>query len=119
MTLLALILAFGAAARLTRLVVVDEFPPTVWLRRRVFMVALARKTAGLDKTKQPLSYSVAVDKARAWPPYKLITCPWCLGFWISLATVTVGYLQPHAWWFLIPAAALTCSYAVGVLARLD
>lgn len=120
-TVLALLLAFGATARLTRLVTTDVFPPTVALRARVLAIGVRRHTRPLNAASgvTRTDTSLAVDKTRSWWPYKLLTCGWCLSFWIGLAAVTVAYFQPRAWWFLLPAAALTASHITGLLSRLD
>nr|DAI64400.1 MAG TPA: Protein of unknown function (DUF1360) [Caudoviricetes sp.] len=50
----------------------------------------------------------------------LFDCPWCLGFWVSLAVIGLSvwfYQVPYlavAWGILM--AALSCSYLVGLLA---
>lgn len=56
-----------------------------------------------------LGYSDTGDRNR-WPhPHRTIAemvhCPWCLGFWISLAAVLAYAQWPHATrWILLPFA---------------
>jgi fatty acid desaturase len=108
--LLALLLAFGATARLAILLTRDSFPPTVKLRTRVLQRAVAR----VPKTRT----GVQLEDPTEDPWYVLVTCPWCCSFWLALPTVTAAWAWPTAWWFLIPAAALTASLAAGVIAQL-
>ena len=45
--------------------------------------------------------------------YGLITCPWCIGFWISLVIVAVWWTTgPRTEWLLAPFAV---SYVAGRL----
>lgn len=82
MTSLAFVIVALAAARLTRLVTEDTIT-------------------------EPL---------RVWASsrpfvYELVTCPWCIGFWISLATVGVWWtVGDRAVWLLAPFAV---SHIVG------
>lgn len=122
MDLLALLLAFGATARLAILLTRDQFPPTVTLRARVLKhVAdreIARLRADAAHTSSRIDTNLAVDRAVESWPYVLVTCPWCCSFWLALPACTAAWWQPTAWWFLIPAAALTASLAAGVIAQL-
>lgn len=47
----------------------------------------------------------------------LLRCPWCLGFWLSLATACVYWAAPHA--ALVIAFPLAVSAVVGLLGKLD
>jgi len=90
------LLALGASVRLTRLVTVDKvaFPLRRW--------AAAKGPPGLG----------------AW-----LSCPWCVGFWITLVCVAVQWfavpLAGVPWWYAIPAEALTFAYVVGMIADLE
>jgi hypothetical protein len=77
-----------------------------------------REATGSDRVP-PL-----VESDQAWPPVsqrryylsKMIRCPWCLGFWVSLAT-GFGW---GAWtdaWFSGLLLALPLSATVGLLAK--
>lgn len=87
-------LATMAACRLTRLVTLDDITDS--MRER-----LARR--GDDDLL-----------------FRLIRCPWCIGFWITLAAIIVAWqiapLHHVPWWFAIPAQALAASQVVGWLA---
>lgn len=74
--LILLTIAVGAlgAARLTRVVVYDEFPPTVWLRERWY----------------------GLVEGSGWE--KLLTCWWCFAFWAALAVVVSWvFAQQYEW----------------------
>lgn len=71
----AFIVGTLAVARVTRLVVDDDFPPVVWLRERYAGWAGER-----------------------WGT--LVECPFCLGFWIALADTAWAFgAELHwTWW---------------------
>jgi hypothetical protein len=48
---------------------------------------------------------------------EFIACPWCLGFWVSLAITGAWWITPTA--TLEVSAPLAVSTVVGLLARLD
>lgn len=48
---------------------------------------------------------------------EFITCPWCAGFWITLAWWGAWQVWPHG--SLVVAAPLAISALVGLVARLD
>lgn len=48
---------------------------------------------------------------------ELITCPWCLGFWITLAVWGLWLLFPTA--TLVAMTPFAVSAVVGILAKLD
>lgn len=112
MTWLPLLLALGATVRLTRLISHDPFPPAEKLRAAVLRRAVARS----PKTRTGVLYG---DNPADWWPYKLLTCPWCVSFWIGLPAAAAAHWAPTAAWFVIPAAALTASHLAGVLANHD
>ena len=62
-------LAALTAARLTRLIVRDEFPPIRWARNRL------------------------VDKGPEWL-VDLATCVWCCSGWVSIGVVALLWLAP-------------------------
>lgn len=82
-----------AAFRITRLATTDDFPPIELARTRII------EWAGKDS-------SLA----------KLVACPWCSGWWISLAVVAVSLRYPAARKALLVPAV---SGAVGLLATAD
>lgn len=91
----------AAAYRITRLLQEDELPPLPQLRERlnaatVKRVEHAELTLG-DAVKAELTY--------------MFNCPWCLGFWVSVAVLLADALAPRLWRPL--ATALALSAAVG------
>lgn len=88
----------AAAYRITRLIQEDELPPMPQLRRKMNDVVAREVTAGkFDTLQQQLIYMVG--------------CPWCLGFWVSVAVLLADALAPRLWRPL--ATALALSAAVG------
>lgn len=90
------VLAVFAACRLTRLFTHDDI--TTGLRLR-----LARRG----------------EHDLLW---RLVRCPWCLGFWITAATCAAAWLAapaPIPAWFTLPAEIFTGSQFVGWLAGWD
>ncbi|WP_282775879.1 hypothetical protein [Nocardia sp. CC201C] len=85
------LLAFGAIARLTRLVTDDYLTRGL----RVFVI---RRT-GADSI---LTY--------------LVTCAWCLSVWVAAAVFALAYFHGGEPWFIWPAAALTASWLYGLAA---
>lgn len=81
-----------AAFRITRLLQRDTFPPIVRARDAV-------RSRGPD-------WSV-----------ELMDCPWCLGFWVSVAVIGTRAYAPR--WWRRPAQALAVSAVVGVLLEGD
>jgi hypothetical protein len=89
------IIAIGSAARLTRLVVHDDFPPMRWFRDWV------------------------LDKFEPSPWTLLVICPFCVSFWITLVifglapSVVENYGEPWSilWWWV--NGSLAASYVVG------
>lgn len=91
MTLLYIVLLFGATIRLTRLVTVDVIAerPRCWIERHVG-----------DK----LEY--------------LVRCPWCASWWVGLIVFVVGYYAPSTP-VTVVASALTASLFAGYAAMLE
>lgn len=106
MTWLALVLAIGATARLTLLLTADTFPPAAKLRAAVLRWATRRQ----PKTRS----GYLVGDPAEHPAYVLVTCPWCCSPWIGAGVLTAAWFWPTAWWFVIPAGALTASLAAGL-----
>lgn len=73
MTFLVLVLLSLGAYRLQRVVTTDDWPLSEWFRSKV------ERRFGSQSS---------------W--YTLLTCPWCLGFWVSGATVFVVDRWFHA-----------------------
>ncbi|MGI5292713.1 hypothetical protein ACQEVF_56710 [Nonomuraea polychroma] len=86
------LLALGATARVTRFFNSDVLaaPIRAWILRRH-------------------------GPASKWT--YLAQCPWCLSIWVAPIAVTAAWLSAGAWWFTIPAAALSASYVYGLIAQ--
>lgn len=48
-----------------------------------------------------------------------LTCPWCVGMWLSIATAWVPILALDWDWWLYPLIALALSQIIGLAAALD
>jgi len=78
--ILAVVVGVVGAARLTRVIVIDDYPPSVALR----------------------VWWDTITKDGPWA--KLVHCPWCLGPWATLAALVsflVSFSTPAlgwAWW---------------------
>lgn len=81
----------AAAYRITRLLQTDTFPPAALLRGRI------------DERGGLLA--------------EMYECPWCLGFWVSVAVVAARRLVPHLWGPI--ACALATSVVVGLMSERD
>lgn len=85
---LALVTFILSAARLTRLVVADDYPPTIRLR----------------------IWWDTITKDGGWS--KLAHCPWCFGPWAALLIGTWGYLSNLHWTWWVVNGWLATSYVV-------
>ena len=84
-----------AAYRITRLVIEDKI--TEDLRTRVHVAALRE-----------------IEDPATWSKVKtLLSCPWCVGFWISVGVVGARLAAPRVWRPIATAFAL--SAAVGLI----
>jgi hypothetical protein len=90
-TVTAFLLAWGATARLTRLVNSDVLTETA----RDALLARFRADS---------------------KPHYLLTCPWCASIWIAVPVVLAAWAADGADWFNVPAAILTISYLYGLVA---
>lgn len=88
----ALLLALGAVARITRFLTSDTLAGPL----RAWIIARTHPDA---------------------PLATLISCPWCLSFWVALVVVPVAYVGAGHAWYLIPAAVLAVSYAYSLTAQ--
>jgi len=88
----SLVLAAMASMRLTRLATTDSITE----QARVWIVAKANKD---------------------WVE-TLLTCPWCIGFWISGIVTSVTWFWHNQFW-LLGLTILTVSQLVGLFSRLD
>ena len=78
---ITLLVAVGGAARATRLVVADDFPPVLWFRAR---------------------WNYATREGTRFQHWnKLPHCPWCLGPWMTGLALLTGWLSDwHIAWFV-------------------
>lgn len=109
------VLTLLAVCRITRLITEDTItkPFRDWVARKAYPRPPAHGS------------SVSRPAPRAWRwADKLLACPWCSGFWISLVVVG-GYFRcwlgqwpwadlPHAFGYAV--AVLACSYASALIA---
>lgn len=85
-------LALGTAARLTRLITSDVFPP----------VAAARdKVAERFGDEHPVTY--------------LVQCNWCTGFWVSAAVTASAYRWGDRRWWRFIASVFSLSMVAPVV----
>lgn len=128
MQILAFLLALGSALRLTRLAVTDTITQPF---RNAIAMRYAAASALESHTLQTHKYSDSPvarrvmrrlrRRANIWLwLVQLFECPWCIGFWISLAVAAIA-LSPAASsiWIAWPAIALSLSWLVGALAFLE
>lgn len=92
MSPLVVVLTLGLAARITRVLTVDRISYPIRQRIVVWL--------GPDN----------------WFAY-LVTCPWCLGLWVSAGVGAAAYFYADTRWWLCVALAGTASYVTGVLAQ--
>jgi hypothetical protein len=95
--LAAIVVGVGGAARFTRLIVHDEWPPTKAIREW-----------WITKTSRVWDNGTVVDG----PWTKLATCHWCFGPWAMAAVMLSAYFTNFhpAWWLFwgwLAAAYLT------------
>ncbi|MDH6279519.1 DUF1360 domain-containing protein [Prescottella agglutinans] len=93
MTIAIFLLALGATARITRLITRD------FITRQLRVCAIRRFGPDHDI------------------PY-LLTCPWCLSIWVAGGVMTIAWFYGEHPGFIIPAAALTASYLIGIAASI-
>lgn len=86
-----------AAYRLTRLWTRDSLPPLPEVRQHV-----------LDKLDEIQDSKGTTEDH---PLTRLVDCPWCIGFWISLGVVGAATLTPRAWRPLATALAFSAVVA--------
>lgn len=86
-----------ATARLTALLTLDEIT-------RPAREAVLRR---LDETR-------SLHRALAY----FVTCPWCLGLWVSAVTAPIAYWHGTNPWALVPALALAFSWMTGATSDL-
>lgn len=79
--LLAALVGTLSAARITRLITWDKFPPAMWVRDM------------WDRITNENDWAL------------LFHCPWCMGFWVSVAVLAAGeWSDYNRWWWLVNVA---------------
>ncbi|CAA0134571.1 Uncharacterised protein [Mycolicibacterium vanbaalenii] len=119
-TVLILVIYVLAAARITRLINADSItePARMWIAGRA--EAAKTKSDEASAASQPaLADSYRKRAARGVKTYDFVICPWCVGFWVSLAGAI--YLVPfllgwHGGWVL--PVAFAASHVIGKAAGL-
>lgn len=118
---LLLIVMSLATYRLTRLVVEDDFPPVLWMRRKIAggWVPVKESDSAAPRPPTPVSVpSLSVPprlidgvlhryvRRSKWSPQwlaDLVSCSWCAGGWVAAAVVAgtdaaVGLPAPVLVW---------------------
>lgn len=109
-----------AAARLTRLINFDKITDPLRLipaRRAETAKTLAYEASSAGQSARADLYSRRQDR---WlTVYEFAGCPWCVGFWVSLAGAVIPVaIVGWPWWSVI-AVALAASHVIGLLAPLS
>ena len=105
-----------AVARITRLIVDDDWPPIAWARRKWWdwWLPMNESTAQPDQPR--------TKNAAAW--VELVTCSFCVGVWVAFVGTLLTWLSFNgdgkldAWWWL-PSIFLASSYAAGMIVVRD
>ena len=88
-------------ARLTRLLVVDEFPPARALRHwfvKAFATVDSKGTVVADPKRWGRLAGLAYSTAYVW------TCPWCMSIWAGALVWGISVWWP---WLIWPAAIVS------------
>lgn len=97
----AVLVTLIGSARLTRVIVHDDFPPSMWFRVK-FVQLVGGETS---------------------PWAKLALCHWCLSFWVTLAAIgsfflcALSVISAFAWWIFWGGLAI--SYLAAILVHHD
>lgn len=96
MTITTFLVTLGAVARLNRLAIDDGItePIRMWI---------ARGQGGTSRRARTAQWFT-----------QLLSCPWCIGFWLSLAVVSLAGVSHGAGWFFWPALVLTVSWLAAI-----
>lgn len=128
---LALLIVYAlAVARVAVLITEDritEAPRDALLRRlRARHEARCLARAKREVSAEGVRWTLGMDEdfralckrgsSNAYLVY-LLTCQWCIGFWISAVAAPVWYFLGDNPWVLIPAVALAFSYVTGKLSQ--
>lgn len=96
-SLATFLVSLGAVLRLNRLLIDDTIAQPI--RNWFFELAKSENT---EKAGIGVWFS------------ELLSCPWCLGFWLASATTTLAWVSAGAAWFFLPALALSISWLAAI-----
>jgi len=91
----AVVVGVLASARLTRLLVLDDYPPAVWVRERWH----------------------SVTREGAWA--ELVDCIYCAAPWVTLPVLVAGVWSGLAVWWWLVCGWLAGSYVASVVVAFD
>lgn len=89
------IVSVVSAARITRLLTYDKFPPVVWLR---------------------IKYDTLTNDG---PWSLLLHCGYCFGVWASAFVVGWGYLSDWDQWWWLFNGGMAAAYAAAIVVAFD
>lgn len=78
------------------------------------------RIVAVDQITEPIRARIIFRDHPAWDWFvDLVTCPWCLGWWLSgvASLVYVAALDLSAWWVWLLWPAVSC--VVGFLGKFD
>ena len=94
-TVAAVVVGVMSAARLTRLLIADSFPPAVWFRIK------------WDEVTEDTGWN------------KLFHCHWCLAPWFTLPILLWGWLSDTHWSWWIFNLWMAGAYAASMIVERD
>ena len=117
LTIVTLTIYVGAGARLTQIVNSDKvFDP---VRLRIARREVNENDAAAEATHRE-QFVIAAQhqrRARRWNTlYEFLGCPWCVGWWVSLAGAAAPVAVLGWSWWTLPAVALAASHVIGLAA---
>lgn len=119
LTILILVIYVLAVMRIVRLVNYDTIldPLRLWIAHRSNTALIAADEA--HASSKPITAQAHSRRVARWNLLAdFLGCPWCVGFWLSLAVAVVPvHVIGWPWWSLL-GVAFACSYLVGLLAPL-
>jgi hypothetical protein len=92
-----------------------------WIAAVVYALAVARISRLItdDKILEAPRNAVLARTADESLAAYLITCRWCVSFWVAAPAAAVWYFWPLQPWFLVPTMALAFSHVTGLLTGLE
>jgi hypothetical protein len=91
-SIVAFLVGVLAVARVTRLIVDDDWPPIVWLREW---------------------YVVDLCKGNKWG--ELVGCSFCMSTWVGLPWLLAAWASGLAWWWWVPSLWMGGSYLAAMV----